>query len=57
MTYIQDNDGDYTKQCETEGCPNEVWIGVSICLCRQCLDEDDDVEFKITPYFEQRFMI
>ena len=56
MTYILDNDGDYTKQCETEGCPNEVWIGVSRCYCRDCLDEDN-LKFKIIPYFEQRFML
>jgi hypothetical protein len=58
MTYILDCDGDYTKQCETEGCPNVILLGVSTTKCIRCL-EDEGVELvcKIIPYFEQRFML
>ena len=58
MTYILDTDGDYTKQCETDGCPNVILIGVSRCFCIRCLEaEGVELEMKIIPYFEQRFML
>ena len=58
MTYILDNDGDYTKKCETVGCPNEVLIGVSRTLCIKCLeDEGGKIKLKIIPYFEQRYVL
>jgi len=57
MTYILDLDGDYTKQCETDGCPNVVLIGVSRTHCIRCLEEmGDALEMKIVPRFEQRFL-
>ncbi len=58
MTYILDNDGDYTKKCETDRCPNVVLIGVSRTKCIRCLEAEGAViEMKIIPYFEQRFML
>lgn len=54
MTYIQDNDGDFTKKCETETCPNEIFIGVSRTHCMKCLElEGAKPIFKLVPYFEQ----
>ena len=55
MTYIIDADGDYTKKCETDGCPNVVLIGISRTHCIKCLEADGvEFKFKIIPYFEQR---
>jgi len=57
MTYILDTEGDYTKKCETEGCPNEILIGMSRCFCKSCIDEKDVASFKIVPYFEQKVLM
>ena len=58
MTYILDCDGDYTKQCETDGCPNVILVGVSNSKCIRCLeDEGVELEMKLVPRFEQRYML
>ena len=58
MPYILDLDGDYIKQCETDGCPNVILIGVSRTHCIRCLEKmDDDLEVKIIPYYKQKVMM
>ena len=58
MTYILDLEGYYIKQCETDHCPNVIFIGVSSTKCVKCLEiEGEKLVFKIIPYFEQRFML
>lgn len=59
MPYILDTDGDYTKKCETDGCPNTILIGVSRTLCIRCLEKEGNnlEEMKVIPYFEQRRMM
>lgn len=60
MTYILDNDGDYIKKCETEGCPNQILIGVSRTSCLKCLGGEKvlpDLECKPIPNFDQRWVM
>lgn len=57
-SYIHDNDDTYTKKCETDGCPNEVLIGVSRQYCAKCLGGDPyELECKPIPNFDQRWVM
>ena len=58
MPFILDTDGDYTKQCETDACPNQILIGVSRTKCIKCLElEGKEIILKPLTYFVQTRMM